>query len=145
MRESTVSTRWTAALSPIKPPRWAYTPGRRLAFLFVECWAALIAQGVSVAVDADSYAYVLIQLTALATGAFLVHRLLRKPAEERLQEELERDITVLERLRLSPQSTEKEKVRRYHRYLSQAEQARSGVNCLPPAVDAISLSRRPGS
>ncbi|HEV7590457.1 MAG TPA: hypothetical protein VGO40_20265, partial [Longimicrobium sp.] len=81
--------------------RWTYTPRRRLVFIVVESWAALLAEAIVIALDAAVFPALLIRISSLSTGALIANRVLRRPDEERLQEDLEQDLAILEQLRLS--------------------------------------------
>ena len=104
--------------------RWAYTPRRPLVFIVVESWVALLGEALILALDAGDYPAILVRIAFLATGALIANRLLRRSGEERVQEDLEQDLAILEQLRLTPSRTQREKARLFRVYLAAVEQLR---------------------
>jgi hypothetical protein len=139
MNGSRVTTGWRT--SPSKLARWAYLPRRRLLFIVIESWAALAAEVVAIVLQAGIYPSILIQIASLSTGALLANRALRKPEEERAQEELEQDTAILEQLRLSPDCVEKEKLRLFHSYRANVKKVRT-LRAVAPRVRRTRAVRR---
>ncbi|MFL5386764.1 MAG: hypothetical protein ACJ8GN_30090 [Longimicrobiaceae bacterium] len=117
--------------------QWAYTPRRPLVFILVESLAALAAEGLVAAAEVRAYPAILVRIASAAAGALLANRIFRRPEEERVQEDLAQDLSILKQLGLTPARVQQEMVRLFRTYLAAVRRLRKARADLAPGRRSV--------